>query len=946
MAIMRRNSNRALLCGSIVAVSFAWGANAWAQVRKFDIPAEGAVKAIPDFARQAGIQIIAPARKLRNVRTKSLKGTMDLRTALARLLAGTGLSVASEDGKTIILRATPGQDRGNRNLTVRASPLAAPSAAPTAPSAAPTVPSLQTIVVTATPMASGVKLLNASFSVTIANLHEIHDALPSSSADLLKIVPGLWPESSGGDTGANIELAGFPGGSDSPYVTMQINGSPIYASPTLSFMDNSSLIRLDDTVQRIEVVQGGPSVVYSSGQIGATVNFILRHGTATPHGELGLTLGSEGLYRLDGYYGGPLAPHWYFSIGGFYRESSGIRRSQFPANLGGQLTATLYHTWKNGTLLLWARSLNDKNLFITDIPVAVSPNGQNVSSAPGFNANTGTFAGNATRAITVEEFPCSTPAPNCQPGTISADLANGRGANIHVFGADLTLHVGASQLSDNLGYTGGTVPTNALFGNLPPTTLGTFIATQISTANTDSNIMSATGGSPFTTASSTWVNGGGAVSSNAEVTSLGFWIVTKKIQSFTNDLRLSRKLFHGNTLTVGNYFSSYSSNDSWFLGNSELMTATPNAQLINVTLSTAAGCPTAATPGGVCTGYVTQNGILSGSFYSLLDRYTGRDIAGYLSDQWYLGPWLFDAEYRLENHVIDGILDGLRNENLDGNWLTFYNNDVSVRTGQWTPSNYDHTLGAWSVGVNYDFSRHMSAYVRVNDGYHFPSFDDLRSGTPDTQQIKNFEVGVKAQTADFFTALTLFHRQFFGVPFGAFLANGSLVTATYGANSTGLLWSVDWVPINHLKLRLIGDWQDSKYTHYCTQYSASGQCTASNNGSYLQRQPRLQFRFTPQYSVPESWGALTVFSTYSYIDQRFSDPGNQQILPAYYTLDAGIIADIGTHFELRLQGTNLTDQIGLTEGNGRVLTSGISNGLEMARPIFGRAVQAQVKYLF
>ena len=251
--------------------------------------------------------------------------------------------------------------------------------------AAPGMPTLQTVIVTATPMASGVKLLDASFSVTTANLSQIHDAMPSSAADLLKIVPGLWPEASGGDTGANIEIAGFPGGGDAPYVTMQINGSPVYAAPTISFMDNSSLIRLDDTVQRVQVVQGGPSVVYSSGQIGATVNYILRHGTARPHGEIGLTLGTDGLYRLDGFYGGPLAHQWYFSVGGFYRESSGVRRSQFPANQGGQLTATLYHTFHGGNLMFWGRELNDKNLFITDVPVAVSPNGQNVSAFPGFN---------------------------------------------------------------------------------------------------------------------------------------------------------------------------------------------------------------------------------------------------------------------------------------------------------------------------------------------------------------------------------------------------------------------------------------------------------------------------------------------------------------------------------------------------------------------------------
>ena len=84
----------------------------------------------------------------------------------------------------------------------------------------------------------------------------------------------------------------------------------------------------------------------------------------------------------------------------------------------------------------------------------------------------------------------------------------------------------------------------------------------------------------------------------------------------------------------------------------------------------------------------------------------------------------------------------------------------------------------------------------------------------------------------------------------------------------------------------------------------------------------------------------------SYIDLRYSDPGNTQILPAFTTLDAGIVGDFGEHLEVRLQGTNLTDALGLTEGNSRSLTAGISTGFEMARPIFGREVQGQIKYYF
>ena len=117
----------------------------------------------------------------------------------------------------------------------------------------------------------------------------------------------------------------------------------------------------------------------------------------------------------------------------------------------------------------------------------------------------------------------------------------------------------------------------------------------------------------------------------------------------------------------------------------------------------------------------------------------------------------------------------------------------------------------------------------------------------------------------------------------------------------------------------------------------------------LQRQPRLQFRLTPQYDMPLDWADLRVFMTYTHVGLRYSDIANQQVLPAYYTLDAGIVAELGKNFEIRLQGSNLTNQIGLTEGNARIALgtgSGITTNFEMARPIFGREANVQLRYKF
>jgi iron complex outermembrane receptor protein len=53
-----------LACGASV-VALATAAPAAAQERIFDIPAQPAVRAIPELARQGQVQIVAPARDLR-----------------------------------------------------------------------------------------------------------------------------------------------------------------------------------------------------------------------------------------------------------------------------------------------------------------------------------------------------------------------------------------------------------------------------------------------------------------------------------------------------------------------------------------------------------------------------------------------------------------------------------------------------------------------------------------------------------------------------------------------------------------------------------------------------------------------------------------------------------------------------------------------------------------
>jgi hypothetical protein len=115
----------------------------------------------------------------------------------------------------------------------------------------------------------------------------------------------------------------------------------------------------------------------------------------------------------------------------------------------------------------------------------------------------------------------------------------------------------------------------------------------------------------------------------------------------------------------------------------------------------------------------------------------------------------------------------------------------------------------------------------------------------------------------------------------------------------------------------------------------------------LQRQPLWQVRVTPSYTVPWSDGDLTAFATYEYVGRRNEDITGLTPLGSYYMLGAGIVANVSRHWQFRVQGTNLTNQIGITEGNARKLghAAGIG-GILLARPIEGQEINFTVYYKF
>jgi outer membrane receptor protein involved in Fe transport len=796
---------------------------------------------------------------------------------------------------------------------------------------AKTTTTLQQVVVTGS--ATGVKKIDASYTLTTADAEQIKQANPKSTADLLKIAPGLWPESTGGQTGANIEIAGFPGGGDAPFNTVQMMGSPLYGMPTLSFFEQTTIFRLDDTIERVEILQGGPSVVFADGQIGATENFILKQGTEVPSGSIGVTYGSENLKRVDGFYGFQLAPNWYGSVGGFYRDSDGVRDPQFAADKGGQLTATLTHDSDNGTMMFYARRLDDKNQFITPIPL-IQNGTDSFSAYPGFDPLKDTYNSKYIQHVFLAGYP---------GGGTHADLANGRGAKMNFFGGNFDYDLGNGwTISDKFLIDAGDVDTNALFSGSNPATLNDELY----------NTPSSQGGFelPAGSATATYAGpgGGGAVDPNQSVIHQGWWYIHKHLKNINNDFRLSKEIFEGNTLTAGVYLAHYTMDDKWALGNQMLMTNTPNARPIMVSYNDA----------GTIKQLTDNQGFLDNGGFNIAQHGKATNKAFYLSDSWRVGPWLFDASARLENQDATNNVCNLTNVPLDGDPNTLYNNSVPVCNGTFANTNYNKTHTSWTVGANYQLADNMSVYVRANKGVHFADFDNGIRGattgnTAPVQKIQNLEGGFKYQSDLIYADISIYHKQFNGLSFQPTDGAGTPVgaPALYGSDSKGINLSGAITPIENLKLMLVANYLDGHYSHNNSCFKFTNVVTGVSgcqfiNGVQLQRQPKFRYMFTPSYRIPFAWGDVTAFVTYTHVGPHTQDQSGLQQLGTYSTWDFGVIANVQKNWQLRLQGTNVTNELGLTESNSRIFGTAVSGGVILARPLEGREINFQVKYLF
>ncbi|USI74891.1 TonB-dependent receptor [Sphingomonas morindae] len=811
-----------------------------------------------------------------------------LTLATATLLAATALSGAA-------LAQAPATPDAATAAGTAPPPVAEAPAADAGPQQA------QEIVVTGNANREGLRKLDASYSISTASAQQIRDVAPISTADLLKIVPGVWVETSGGSVGANVFIRGFPSTGDAPFLTVEMNGSPIFAPSSLSFLEDSSLFRIDDTVERVEVLRGGPSPIFSNGQPGATSNFILKEGTADPHLSLRATYGTEGMYRGDFVAQGPISGDTSYMIGGFYRYSDGLRHTGFTGDLGGQITGSVTHRFDAGKLTVYGRYLDDKNAFYTPMPLIEDGSGK-FRTLPGFDARFDTLVGKEIEVTQIETGPSVNGGPTQKK---QIDLSNGRGARIYTVGSTFNYDFGAFQVQNNVNFTKGQANTSALFTGSNPQTVAQYL-----------------NGRP---GSVTYADSGAALTGDQQTIQAGIWSVEKHIESFTDELKLSKEIFTGNTLTLGGYYAHVKDHDIWYLGNNVLLALEPQARVLNASLADGT--------------QLTRNGFTSGATYAVNNAYKSDNIAGYVSDEWKIGQLRLDGGVRVERVKLKGVLENLSTGDLDGNPLTAYNNGATYLNGTYGAARYAKTQVSWTAGADYAFTNQLNGFLRANQGALLPQFDDLRGNATALQNIKpqkarQYEVGLKTSTRFYDVFLTGFYNRFRNLIFQDII-NGANVVRFGGSRAYGLEFEGAVRPVQGLQIATRGVIQNGKFKDF-----------GANTGNNVNRQPKFLIAVIPSYTFRTEWGQARLFGTYTHVGNRYADIENQQQLGKYDTLDLGAAIDLNDRFSIQATVENVTNTLALTEGNIRTSGAANANGYFLGRPIFGRHATITAAYKF
>ncbi|MET4664769.1 outer membrane receptor protein involved in Fe transport [Sphingomonas sp. PvP056] len=785
------------------------------------------------------------------------------------------------------------------------------------------------IVVTGRAGVKGQRKVDTSYAISTISDQDLRVRAPIGVAEALKQVPGFYTTPTGGEVSSGVRVRGIPSDGFQTVALLE-DGIPIQGDPGLGWLNGDQSLRIDQTVERIEVVRGGPSAIFYSNAPGAAINFITRRGGDHLEGLVRYEGSSYNSHRVDGWIGGPIGKSgWRFFTGGYYRLSDGPHNSGFTQDKGGQIRLNVSRDFDRGSVTLGVKRIDERvgywggGIYTTD-------RAGDIVSVPGLNNRKENIAGPDTRYFTF-----LTPG-----GDVKFDNALGSTVKL----TQLSLHADYAlsdtfKIQENLRYRDSFTQRNSITPySVAPA--GSFLSANYgkavnAAARQSLGLFYRDSGAAFDLKNQ---NGNGLALVDLARTH------TVPLEEVINDTRVvgAVDLLGHHNLALGFYFA-HENEQYGALSASVLTDVTNHADVLDVYLLSNTGAKLAPLTNGGVVGYGAEYANGSGK---------SDNIAVYASDEWQITPrFRLDGGVRYEQIQTSGRVEGSKKINL-GQSATPADDSVGVGTGVFTPFSRKYDGFAYTAGANYQLRPYVGAFVRYTNTFRLPAISNFitnAGATPVVQKLNMLEAGLKYSRGPVDFYATGFRTIYNSYQISDYrtLTNGLLSPFTvYGdTNTKGIELEATLRPVKWFDLHASWTYQDSRFSDFVYTNSA-GQLTDYSHHR-LNGIPENTFRITP--GVTLFGDRLRVQADVNYNGQLYTDVANQISLPSYASVDLQAQVNVTPRLQLQLIAQNLTNSLGLANGNPRAGTidnSEAGQAVFIGSSMYQRNVRAAVTYRF
>ncbi|MDB9823693.1 TonB-dependent receptor [Flavobacteriaceae bacterium] len=783
--------------------------------------------------------------------------------------------------------------------------------------------------------------MDASVAITTIGVEQLERVAPTSSADLLKNIPGVFVNQARGEIWNSVYSRGLSAGSIDNlngyrYVSLQEDGLPV----TNVELFPDLFLRADAMTARVEAVRGGTASILGANAPGGIFNYVSKTGGREFAGEVRAKYGLEGngknpYYRADFNFGGPLSKGWTYNLGGFYRQSDGARARDYPINIGGQIRGNLVKKYKTGSFQLNLKYLNDKNDRMAFIP---STNWQDPRVADGFS-----------KYDSYGLYDFSIEIPFNEDGTRtfnSTDLLHNKDRSIGFNwkqdlgnGFSLKNDFKYSVKDDERNGTAVISPISVLqpmFYGIPggliggpnPARTGTYIFTNPTTGVDFGSVDFGWGRGPQISLTPGFnQNFPGADVQDSSLLFMPMFYQDIDRNEISNQLVFNKKT-EKSSFNLGSFYSRSSLEiTNWSKGmglSGGLIQDRPVPAQIRLEANNGQTYEVTSPEGFMNVGWSgSDDGETTQGLFAL-----------FFGHNWKISPKLtLDYGLRYESINSEGF-NSIADPNprqgdasfggRDGNPLTLWDNGGGTAGA---PINYDYNLNSvsYTAGLNYKFSDEQAIYARFARGNKAPStffYLDLNSdflvdNTPALlEEITQFEIGYKLSTDDLKLVVTPFYSNLNNVPNIQTFSNedGTRYSPLYQFaeyTTLGLEIETTYNITDKWLVRANAVFQSSTADQYTTWDEGSDgsddDAILDFSGNEADNAANAIFNINPIYNGEKFYASLN----FSYMGDRQANVPNSFVLPAFGNTDLAFGYDFSEKFGLQLNINNVFDKYGI-----------------------------------